>query len=140
DELPGYFQARRMDSDWLGCNVTMPHKRAVELLLDQIDASSEWAESTNCVYWDGNELWGCNTDSSGIAAATYDAPIYQNPVVVIGAGAAARTALWVMQMEEPSEMRVVARDPGRAMAVLEGLRPAGPCFGMADADAACSGA
>jgi shikimate dehydrogenase len=140
DELSGYFEARRADPDWRGCNVTMPHKRAVESLLDRLDPSSEWAESTNCVYWDGKELWGCNTDSSGVGAAIFDAPVHQNSVVVIGAGAAARTALWVLAREEPAELRVVARDPDRALAALEDLRPAGRCFEMSEVEAAFSGA
>jgi shikimate dehydrogenase len=139
-ELTAYFESRRNDPDWRGCNVTMPHKGSVAGLLDQIDPSSEWTESINCVYRDGAELSGCNTDSFGVGAAICGAPVHRNPVVVIGAGAAARTALWALAMEEPSELRVVARDLDRAKAVLKDLRPPGRCFEMSDADVAFSGA
>jgi shikimate dehydrogenase len=139
-ELPRYFETRRADPDWRGCNVTMPLKRGVESLLDRIDPSSEWADATNCVYWDGDELWGCNTDSSGVATAIDGASVYRKPVVVIGSGAASRAALWMLAMEEPAELRVVARNLDRASVVLDGLQPPGRCFPLSDADEAFSGA
>ncbi|HSM53830.1 MAG TPA: shikimate dehydrogenase, partial [Erythrobacter sp.] len=35
--LADYLDQRRQDSDWRGCNVTMPHKQAVIALLDRLD-------------------------------------------------------------------------------------------------------
>uniref|UniRef100_UPI003CCFEE4D shikimate dehydrogenase family protein n=2 Tax=Pseudomonadota TaxID=1224 RepID=UPI003CCFEE4D len=28
EELAGYFESRRADPDWRGCNITLPHKQA----------------------------------------------------------------------------------------------------------------
>jgi shikimate dehydrogenase len=35
-ELEAYFEERRRDEDWLGCNVTRPHKQAVLELVDRV--------------------------------------------------------------------------------------------------------
>ena len=39
-ELAGYFLKRRADPDWLGCNITIPHKVAA---LDYVDGG-EWQD------------------------------------------------------------------------------------------------
>jgi shikimate dehydrogenase len=142
DELGDYLASRRSDPDWRGCNVTMPLKRVVEAHLDFIDPSSEWAGSTNCVFWDDRQiLAGGNTDASGIVAALdSDATLRFQAATIIGAGAAAQAALWTLSNDEIGHVRIIARDYGRADLLLRSLGLPGCVYGFYNADEAVSGA
>ena len=51
EELADYFERRREDTEWRGCNVTIPHKQAVIPLLDAINASaSDYVEDGVSTY------------------------------------------------------------------------------------------
>jgi shikimate dehydrogenase len=83
-DLSAYFDARRCDPDWRGCNVTAPHKQAVIPFLDE--ASSIGA--VNCIVRDGDRLIGLNTDVDGVNEALAGADLGR--IVMIGAGGAAK--------------------------------------------------
>jgi len=82
-DLEAYFDARRGDSDWRGCNVTAPHKQAVIPFLDEASPVG----AVNCIVRDGGRLAGLNTDVDGVHAALAGADLSR--VVLIGAGGAA---------------------------------------------------
>lgn len=64
--LADYIVARRLDPDWRGCNVTMPHKQAVMPLIDRLDPSAETIGAVNTIVREGDgSLTGHNTDASG---------------------------------------------------------------------------
>jgi shikimate dehydrogenase len=83
-DLPAYFEARRGDPDWRGCNVTAPHKKSVIPFLD--DASPIGA--VNCIVRDGDRLIGLNTDVEGVSEALAGADLGR--IVMIGDGGAAK--------------------------------------------------
>jgi shikimate dehydrogenase len=99
-ELAAYLRARRADPDWVGCNVTMPHKQAVVAHLDRLDLEAELLQAVNTVVRaaDGS-LTGFNTDVDGVAEPLRRHRIGDYPnhvatyVQIIGAGGAARAAL-----------------------------------------------
>ena len=68
-ELAEYFDRRRADPAWHGCNVTVPHKLAV---LDHVEDRGHVRQSigaANTVARDGNgEIYATNTDAAGFAA------------------------------------------------------------------------
>ena len=82
-DLEAYFEARRRDPDWRGCNVTAPHKQAVIPFLDEASPIG----AVNCIVRDGDRLIGLNTDVDGVHAALVGADLSR--VVLIGAGGAA---------------------------------------------------
>lgn len=97
DELSAYLEARQADPDWRGCNVTMPHKQTITLLLDAV--ADENIGAVNCVIPEAGQLVGRNTDAPGFLQALATAPPFEGPPVVnhvatyihlIGAGGAAR--------------------------------------------------
>jgi shikimate dehydrogenase len=69
EDLAGYFAGRRDDPDWLGCNVTMPHKQAVMPLLDAIDPEALRIGAVNTIVREGGRpdgrLIGFNSDAGG---------------------------------------------------------------------------
>jgi len=85
-ELDAYFESRRGDPDWRGCNVTAPHKEAVIPLLDEASPIG----AVNCIVREGGRLLGLNTDVEGIVEAVAGAA--RAKVVLIGAGGAAKAA------------------------------------------------
>jgi shikimate dehydrogenase len=139
-DLSAYLAARKTDPFWRGCNVTMPLKSSATAMVDVTDPSSIWTGSTNCLFWNGRSLVACNTDTTGIAMAVGDIRLQSEPAVIIGSGAAARSALWVLREKEVGEVRVIARDPRVGAAQLTEFGLFGRVHDMSDAVAACSGA
>lgn len=79
-----------------GFNVTIPHKKAIIPFLDQLDDSAEAAGAVNTVLLNGATMVGYNTDGVGLVDSLALDLGFQpgaEPIVVIGAGGAARGAI-----------------------------------------------
>lgn len=136
-DLPTYLASRRQDADWRGCNVTIPHKISVMEHMDLVDSAEVGA--VNCVVPDGDRLRGLNTDVLGIGDALEGCGT-KGPVALIGAGGAARAALAWMKASNVAEMRVIARDPSKARALLDDFGCSGHVFGFEEAGTALADA
>jgi shikimate dehydrogenase len=136
-DLGDYLASRRQDPAWRGCNVTIPHKISVMEHLEEIESVEVGA--VNCIVPDGNRLRGLNTDVRGLSAALEGCDA-DGPVVLIGAGGAARAALAWMKSAGVSEMRVLAREPSKGEALLQDFDCKGRVFGFDDAGRALAGA
>jgi shikimate dehydrogenase len=118
NELADYFTRRRGDAEWRGCNVTIPHKERVAALLDSIDVRAASVGAVNTVFREsGGALGGSNTDVDGVAEALGDIDLAGREVCVIGAGGAARAAFKVLAESRCAAVRVLARDPEKAVVV-----------------------
>ena len=122
--LADYLAARRSDSDWRGCNVTMPHKQAIMPLLDAIDPLAAQIGAVNTVIRaaDGR-LTGYNTDAAGFLEPLKDLlaqPHHFRMARILGAGGAARAIITALQ-GQGFVLVVAARDPARARALLDEL-------------------
>lgn len=135
--LADYLASRREDPDWRGCNVTIPHKIAALQHLDRIDSAEIGA--VNCIVREGDRLRGLNTDVLGIAAALEGCDV-RGPVILIGAGGAARAALAWMKAAGVPEIRVLAREPSRGRALLEDFGCSGRSHGFEEAKEALADA
>ncbi|MFZ5691073.1 MAG: shikimate dehydrogenase [Pseudomonadota bacterium] len=102
-----------------GCNVTIPHKLGVLKLVDQVDpvAARIGAANTIVVQNDGT-LSGFNTDAYGFLASLRDVrPDFKasaGPVVVLGAGGAARAVAVALLDDGAAEIRLTNRTLERA--------------------------
>ncbi len=114
DELIPFLEKRRRDPDWVGCNVTAPHKQAVVKLVDRLTPAAERIGAANCLFRDGQLVVGDNTDLAGIASALSSADIAGGKAVILGAGGAAAPALDHLLTGGASEVVLLARDPARA--------------------------
>jgi shikimate dehydrogenase len=126
DGLAAYLAGRRIDPDWRGCNVTMPHKQAVMPLLDRLDDPARTIGAVNTIVreTDGS-LTGHNTDGSGFLAPLR--PLLAQAHLfrmarVIGSGGAAR-AIVASLARKGFVLVVAARDTDKARALLDELAP-----------------
>jgi shikimate dehydrogenase len=102
-----------------GCNVTIPHKLAVLKLVDQVDPVAARIGAVNTVVVQENgTLSGFNTDAYGFLASLRDVrPDFKaadGPIVVLGAGGAARAVVVALLDDGATEIRLTNRTRERA--------------------------
>ena len=128
DELEEYLARRRGDSNWRGCNVTMPHKQAVIPLLHSVDEPAAFVGAVNTIWPVSNGLQiGSNTDVAGFLEpleGVLQKTHYFRMARILGTGGAARAI--VRALADRNFVIVLAgRDPAKAEALLAGLDPGG---------------
>jgi shikimate dehydrogenase len=108
-----------LDRPWAGLSLTMPLKRAVLPLLDEISDLARAVGCANTVVYDGGRRRGFNTDVHGIVAALAEAGVRSpGSAVVLGAGATACSALAALRDLGLPKAVLVVRDPARAAETL----------------------
>jgi shikimate dehydrogenase len=113
--------ARFRAEGWRGFNVTVPHKEAIIPLIDRLDPFAERIGAVNTVVAlaDGR-LDGRNSDAPGFLASL--GPIaLDRPVVMLGAGGAARAILAALAGAGATEIRIVNRNRSRAEALASAI-------------------
>ncbi|MBR6624501.1 MAG: shikimate dehydrogenase [Ruminococcus sp.] len=81
--------SRDVFAEYLGMNVTIPHKQAVISLMDELGDSAKRYSSVNCIKNDNGRLIGYNTDCDGFLRSVELLPI-SGKVVVLGCGGVGR--------------------------------------------------
>ncbi|HKR02344.1 MAG TPA: shikimate dehydrogenase [Pyrinomonadaceae bacterium] len=119
-----------------GLSVTAPHKSAVMKHLDWVEPQALEIGAVNTVTVEGDELRGYNTDAAALIEPLRKRGLNLRgaPCAIIGAGGAARSALWGLQREE-ARVTIFARNVKKA-------RPVAEKFGAACANlegASCDG-
>lgn len=112
--LPGFFE--KLGPEWAGLSLTMPLKRAVIPLLDEISETAASVDAVNTVVFaeDGRRL-GDNTDIPGIVAALREHGIEQvDSAAILGAGATASSALAALSRICTGEVVAYVRSEARA--------------------------
>lgn len=102
-----------------GFNVTIPYKAAIIDYLDSVDEEARLVGAVNAVAVRGGEAVGHNTDAPAIAELIEERGIKCGSALIIGAGGAARAALFALRGKCSSA--VVAdrsRERGEATAAL----------------------
>ncbi|MEU2505806.1 shikimate dehydrogenase [Streptomyces sp. NPDC007863] len=91
--LPGFVA--ELDGSWAGLSLTMPLKRAIIPLLDEVSETAASVEAVNTVVFreDGRRV-GDNTDIPGMIAALRERGVEKvESAAILGAGATASSAL-----------------------------------------------
>ncbi|MDH6432842.1 shikimate dehydrogenase [Streptomyces sp. SAI-144] len=112
--LPGFVE--QLGPEWAGLSVTMPLKRAVIPLLDEISETAASVEAVNTVVFteDGRRL-GDNTDIPGMVAALRERGIEQvESAAILGAGATASSALAALARICTGQVVAYVRSEARA--------------------------
>lgn len=136
--LPAFIAG--LDGTWRGLSLTMPLKRAVLPLLDEVSPVATQVGAANTVVLERGRLLGDNTDVGGVVAALAQAGCTSAArAVVVGAGATAESALVALHQLGLAELHVVARDATRAGAMVASARGAGVATTVGDLGSPGSG-
>ena len=139
DDLAAGVAALRCDN-YLGANVTVPHKQAVMEYLDDIDGLAARIGAVNTIVNQSGRLVGSNTDALGfINSLRSEAGVSAAglKVALIGAGGAARAAAYALADERAGSLAIANRTVERAESLSVEIRRAGvqtSAFGIADPD------
>ncbi|WP_375194555.1 shikimate dehydrogenase [Sphingobium sp.] len=132
--LSAYFLARRADPDWLGCNVTIPHKIAVMDYTDDPGGVRERIGAMNTIASEtGGPLIGTNTDAGGFLQPLLRDKWQGQSAVLVGAGGAARAILFALTSLGVSDVTVMVRDAAKGQSLLDRAGVKGRVIGMTDA-------
>ncbi|WP_320785142.1 shikimate dehydrogenase [Streptomyces sp. CRN 30] len=112
--LPGFLG--KLGPEWAGLSLTMPLKRAVIPLLDEISDTASAVDAVNTVVFtaDGRRT-GDNTDIPGMVAALREHGVEKvESAAILGAGATASSALAALARICTGDITVYVRSAARA--------------------------
>src|SRR5260221_6907545 len=112
-------RSRELEWNLRGLSVTAPHKSAVMNCLDWIEPSAKAIGAVNTIVVRDDELHGYNTDAAGFTAPLKRqfGSLQGARCAVIGAGGAARAALWALR-NEGADVALFSRNPDKARSEL----------------------
>jgi shikimate dehydrogenase len=119
--------------DWAGLSLTMPLKRAVLPLLDTAEPLVTEVGGANTVIFAAGARHGHNTDVAGMINTLAAAGVsISGPVLILGAGATACSALAAVRGLGAREVTAAVRDPARAAGLLAAADRLGMTVRLAD--------
>jgi len=115
------------ERDFIGANVTIPHKPAALALMDEVDPQARRAGGVNTVVVEGCKLLGFSTDGPGLVRAIradFGFDLRDLRVLILGAGGGAGRAIAVQcAVEGSARLVLVNRTFERAQALAAELAP-----------------
>jgi len=113
--------------DFVGVNLTVPHKIAGLTQIDVADESANRCEAVNTVRLHENKLIGSNTDAEGFSRTVrseFSIDLRDLRVMILGAGGGTGHAIaWQCALENCERLVLVNRTLAKANAIVERLRP-----------------
>ena len=113
--------------DFVGINLTVPHKITAFTQIDQADESATRAGAVNAIRVHDEKLIGSNTDGEGFLRAIrteFSIDLRDLRVMIIGAGGGTGRAIaWQCALENCERLVLVNRTLEKANALAEQLRP-----------------
>jgi shikimate dehydrogenase len=127
------FLGSLFECGFTGCNVTLPHKEAALRLAQAVDQSARAIGAANTLWLDEDaELHASNTDAYGFMANLAEqAPAWnagRRPVVVLGAGGAARAIIYGLLEGGAAKILLTNRSRDRADALALEFAPLAKTF------------
>jgi shikimate dehydrogenase len=119
EQLAAVLASWKADDDFVGCNVTLPHKERALALADRVEESARACGAANVLTRDGRELIAANTDVEGVEAALaqHGVALRGARVIVLGSGGAARAVAAAARRGGAARIVVAGRDHARAQGV-----------------------
>src|SRR5439155_4558558 len=115
------------DLDFVGVNLTVPHKIAAFAQIDQADESASQAGAVNTMRLRDKKLIGSNTDGEGFVRSIrseFSVDVRDLRVMILGAGGGTGHAIaWRCALENCERLVLVNRTHEKAAALAERLRP-----------------
>ncbi len=129
--------AKLRGGDFIGANVTIPHKQAVMALLDEVDPLAAAIGAVNTIVKRGGRLVGYNTDAHGFMRALKEDAAFEpsgRRALLLGAGGAARAAAFALCQEGAASLVIANRTLERAEALAMDLSADGVSISAIAAD------
>ena len=120
--------AKLRGDDYLGANVTVPHKRAAMAHLDEIDGVAREIGAANTIVNRNGRLFGTNTDAYGFLESLRVESGFDPrgaDATLIGAGGAARAAAYALAGAGARSLTIANRTPERAAALASEISERG---------------
>ncbi|HEX3420292.1 MAG TPA: shikimate dehydrogenase [Candidatus Udaeobacter sp.] len=112
--------------DFIGINLTVPHKIAALTQIDAADESASGCGSVNTIRLHDKKLIGSNTDAEGFSRAVrseFSMDLRDLRVMIVGAGGGTGQAIsWQCALENCERLVLVNRTLGKTSAIVERLR------------------
>ena len=116
--------AKLRSGDFIGANVTIPHKESVIALLDEVDPLAQSIGAVNTIVKSAGRLVGHNTDAHGFMRELKEDGGFEptgKRVLLLGAGGAARAAAFALCREGVASITIANRNVSRAEALANAL-------------------
>ena len=115
-------RTREMDWNMRGLSITAPHKQSVMECLDWIEPEAAEIGAVNTVVVEKDRLLGYNTDAAGFIEPLlkHIGSLEGRQVAIIGAGGAARAAVWALK-RAGARVTVFVRDVSKSNFSCESL-------------------
>lgn len=113
-------RTRELNWNVRGLSITAPHKRTVMDCLDWIEPDATAIGAVNTVVVEKDRLLGYNTDAAGFIEPLLKriGSLAGREVGVIGAGGAARAAVWALQRQD-AKVTLFVRDVSKATPLFD---------------------
>ena len=124
-DVPAVVAALR-SLPFVGFNVTMPYKRLMLELCDEVAAQAKLAGAVNTVQVIDGRLMGYNTDGRGLLESLRDDAGFVpegKRAVVLGSGGAAGAIVAALVLGRVAHMTIVSRDPAHADELVARMAP-----------------
>ena len=116
--------AKLRGGDFIGANVTIPHKESVIALLDEVDPLAQSIGAVNTIVKTAGRLVGHNTDAHGFMRELKEDGDFEpngKRVLLLGAGGAARAAAFALCREGVASITIANRNVSRAETLAAAL-------------------
>ena len=97
-EIRDFLTIKKNDPEFLGFNVTIPHKKSIMEHLDSVDEAAKEIGAVNCVYKRDGFWIGTNTDFRGFLTVLHEK--FKDPfndVLLLGTGGAASAVAYALK-------------------------------------------
>jgi shikimate dehydrogenase len=108
------------EQQFVGANVTMPHKLAAHALADELSPAAREIGAVNTLVVTDGAVIGDNTDAGGVLDALGRSPRGLR-TLVLGAGGAARAAAWALRSAGAADVAIWNRTPARSRELADEL-------------------
>lgn len=119
--LSEFLAKVRKQPDWIGMNVTIPHKEAIRRELDSVSLEASAVGAVNVVEVRGGKFLGHNTDVFGVIRALEEhrCAVHGQSVWLWGAGGAARAVAYALGKMGASQVVIANRTLARAEKIAD---------------------
>jgi shikimate dehydrogenase len=111
-QLIAQLKKRKID----GVNVTVPYKKKIIPLLDELSVEAEDTQSVNTLYLKNNKVVGHNTDIIGFKTSIekFDYDVFNKEVLILGAGGVVPSIIFALNKMKVSKIKISNRTKQKA--------------------------